>query len=87
VVVFLQNVMGHMAQLRKLMGVSDDLHKVSRSWPTGFIQRLLQVTPVSTWQEQHQHKRMQGVTCSCGQDVAQQFDYWPGIQRACTAAL
>jgi hypothetical protein len=24
-----QNVMGHMAQLRKLMGVSDDMHKVS----------------------------------------------------------
>lgn len=25
---WLQNVMGHMAQLRKLMGVSDDMHKV-----------------------------------------------------------
>jgi hypothetical protein len=26
-----QNVMGHMAQLRKLMGVSDDMHKVRMS--------------------------------------------------------
>lgn len=30
----LQNVMGHMGQLRKLMGVSDDLHKV-RLYPGG----------------------------------------------------